>query len=102
MFVFLVVLLFSDTTEMEDRRENHDDDEPEEPENMIINEVDGLPNVHPNYSQLQLELEGDRGQGDSGSRSLPDLNDEDLPTSVIVTNVDPRVFKSDDVKVDKC
>jgi len=69
-------------------------------ENIIINEVDGLPNLHPNYEQLELEFERERH--DTDIRSIDELvHDEDLPTSVIVTNVDPRVFKNDDLKVMK-
>jgi len=73
-------------------------EEPEDSENIIINEVDGLPNLHPNYEQLQLEFE--REKHNVNIRSIDELvHDEDLPTSVIVTNVDPRVFKDDDLKV---
>ncbi|XP_014216164.1 protein sarah [Copidosoma floridanum] len=73
----------------------------ESEENIIINEVDGLPNVHPNFKELELNCTKNENRQDVASRSLEDLiNDEDLPTSVIVTNVDPRVFKSDDLKED--
>lgn len=75
-------------------------DDEEEPANMIINEIDGLPNVHPNYQQLQLDLDDENDTTDRNVRSLDELiHDEDLPTSVIVTNVDPHVFKCDIVKV---
>lgn len=77
-----------------------EDEELEESENIIINEVDGLPNLHPNYQQLGLEFDVGKDRSDANTRSLEDLvHDEDLPTSVIVTNVDPRVFKSDELKV---
>lgn len=77
-----------------------EDEELEESENIIINEVDGLPNLHPNYQQLELEFDIEKNRSDT--RSIEDLvRDEDLPTSVIVTNVDPRVFKSDELKVIK-
>lgn len=77
-----------------------EEEEAEDSENIIINEVDGLPNLHPNYEQLELELDNERHVGDTNIRSIDELvHDEDLPTSVIVTNVDPRVFKSDDFKV---
>lgn len=77
-----------------------EDEELEESENIIINEVDGLPNLHPNYQQLELEFDIEKSRSDT--RSIEDLvRDEDLPTSVIVTNVDPRVFKSDELKVIK-
>ena len=75
------------------------DEELEESENIIINEVDGLPNLHPNYQQLELQFDIEKGQNNTSPRSIDDLvHDEDLPTSVIVTNVDPRVFKHDEVK----
>ncbi|XP_003696930.1 protein sarah [Apis florea] len=74
-----------------------EDEELEESENIIINEVDGLPNLHPNYQQLELEFDIEKSRSDT--RSIEDLvRDEDLPTSVIVTNVDPRVFKNDELK----
>lgn len=76
------------------------EEELEDSENIIINEVDGLPNLHPNYEQLELEFERERDIDDANIRSIDELvHDEDLPTSVIVTNVDPRVFKGDDLKV---
>lgn len=79
-----------------------DEEESEDTENIIINEVDGLPNLHPNFEQLELELDRERHIGDTCIRSIDELvNDEDLPTSVIVTNVDPRVFKGDELKVIK-
>lgn len=79
-----------------------EDEELEESENIIINEVDGLPNLHPNYQQLELEFDVGKGHNDTNTRSIEDLvHDEDLPTSVIVTNVDPQVFKSDELKVGK-
>jgi len=85
---------------MEERRSSRDtveEEELEDTENIIINEVDGLPNLHPNYEQLELKFKRER---DDTNRSIDELvHDEDLPTSVIVTNVDPRVFKCDDLKV---
>lgn len=86
---------------MEEKRSSRDaigEEELEDTENIIINEVDGLPNLHPNYEQLELKFK--REKDDSSFRSIDELvHDEDLPTSVIVTNVDPRVFKCDDLKV---
>ncbi|KAH0546268.1 protein sarah [Cotesia glomerata] len=82
-----------------DQREPALGDEEEKYENIIINEVDGLPNLHPNYQQLELEFEEDKDR--TNTRSLDELvHDEDLPTSVIVTNVDPRVFKSNELKAE--
>lgn len=87
---------------MEEKRRTGmvEDEELEDSENIIINAVDGLPNLHPNLEQLELEFDRERRIGDSSIRSIDELvHDEDLPTSVIVTNVDPRVFKGDELKV---
>ncbi|KAG8039093.1 hypothetical protein G9C98_003400 [Cotesia typhae] len=43
-----------------DQREPALGDEEEKYENIIINKVDGLPNLHPNYQQLELEFEEDK------------------------------------------
>ncbi|XP_058810182.1 protein sarah [Phymastichus coffea] len=79
-----------------------EDEEPEDSENIIINEVDGLPNLHPNFEQLEeLNCIKEQNQKELSSKTLEELIfDEDLPMSVIVTNVDPCVFKSDDLKGD--
>lgn len=59
---------------------------------IIINAADGLPNMHPNLEQLS---DGElRGPDDV------DIHDDDLPTSLIVTNLNSVVFKSDDEKVE--
>lgn len=88
---------------MENKRESSlgsEQESVESTENIIINEVDGLPNLHPNYQQLELELQAERGRGDTNIRTIDELvRDEDLPTSVIVTNVDPRVFKDPQIMV---
>ncbi|XP_046397987.1 calcipressin-2 [Ischnura elegans] len=81
---------------------------------MIINAIDGLPNVHPNYRDLPGAghvvrmaddwAENDNlsqmqdGESDSGGRKrLEDLvSDEDLPTSLIVANLHPSVFKDEE------
>lgn len=52
-------------------------------EDIIINDQDGLPNVHPN-----LLNDAEINSPDNGS----DDEFEDLPTSLIVTNIDDRVF----------
>ena len=66
---------------------------------IIINEVDGLPNVHPNYIELELQHDAPRQTSD-GARTMDELiNDEDLPTSLIVTNLDGCVFKNEEKKV---
>ncbi|XP_049804860.1 protein sarah [Schistocerca nitens] len=77
-----------------------DSDEPmtNDENNIIINEVDGLPNVHPNYTELELNCDM-RHQNPDGERSLEDLiHDEDLPTSLIVTNLESSLFKNDERK----
>lgn len=84
----------------EKRSKSTEDDESDNSENIIINEIDGLPNLHPNFEQLNLNCTKNQNPEDLSSRTLEDLiRDEDLPMSVIVTNVDPRVFKSDELKV---
>lgn len=52
-------------------------------EDIIINDQDGLPNVHPN-----LLAEADIDSPDNAT----DDEFEDLPTSVIVTNIHDSVF----------
>lgn len=70
-----------------------------EENDIIINAVDGLPNVHPNYNELELER-SDLKTATDGSRTLDELiHDEDLPTSLIVTNIDSSVFHSEEAKV---
>ncbi|KAK0084674.1 hypothetical protein PV325_006584 [Microctonus aethiopoides] len=77
------------------------DDDDEGIENIIINKVDGLPNLHPNYQQLDLDSDDERDRTNTNIRTTDELvNDEDLPTSVIVTNLDPRVFKCEKLKAD--
>ncbi|XP_014274673.1 protein sarah isoform X2 [Halyomorpha halys] len=63
---------------------------------MIINEVDGLPNLHPNYNELNLN---ETNTQKDIPQTIADLvNDEDLPTSLIVTNLDSLLFKTDELK----
>jgi hypothetical protein len=62
---------------------------------IIINAADGLPNMHPNFEQLQL-VDGNL-RGPDGV----DIHDDDLPNSLIVTNLNSVVFKSDDEKVEQ-
>lgn len=59
---------------------------------IIVNEVDGLPSLLDDKNDLFKAVTSEQS-------SLDDLNDEDLPTSLIVTNVDPAIFKDDDLKV---
>jgi hypothetical protein len=82
-----------------------DSDEPmsnDENDIIIINEVDGLPNVHPNYIELELQRDAPR-QNSDGARTMDELiHDEDLPTSLIVTNLDSSIFKNEEKKVMFC
>lgn len=64
---------------------------------MIINEVDGLPNLHPNYNEIDLNQYNSQRNTSCNIEEL--VNDEDLPTSLIVTNLDNILFKSDELKV---
>lgn len=54
-------------------------------EDIIINDQDGLPNVHPN---LLAETEVDSPD------HMTDDEFEDLPMSLIVTNIHDTVFQS--------
>jgi len=63
-----------------------------EDQEIIVNEVDGLPSFLDDKNDLYKAVTVEPS-------SLDDLNDEDLPTSLIVTNVDPAIFKDDDLKV---
>lgn len=68
-------------------------DESDEGE-IIINEVDGLPSLHDSgYSDV-------RGiDFDDSNISFDELiNDEDLPTSLIVTSIDTSVFHDEELK----
>lgn len=77
---------------MEEGRMSVDSDEG----GMIINEVDGLPDLHPNYNELNLN---DVNSQKDLSQTIDDIvNDEDLPTSLIVTNLDNLLFTDDDMK----
>lgn len=89
------------------------DGESQEANGIIINAVDGLPNVHPNYRDLpnvgsvripdnwaendNLNQSEDRDVDSGGRKCLEDLvSDEDLPTSLIVTNLHPSIFKDEE------
>lgn len=59
--------------------------------NYYVNEIDGLPNEHPS-----LPLECDVPDS---SEAHPDSFD-DLPTSLIVTNIHSEVFVNDELKAE--
>ncbi|XP_044739680.1 protein sarah [Chrysoperla carnea] len=60
--------------------------------NIIINELDGLPNCHPNLEQ-ESQIEND-----SSDHTPNDF--EDLPTSLIVTNIHDNVFANEKQKAE--
>lgn len=59
---------------------------------MIINDIDGLPNCHPNLQQ-------EENVENNSSEHTPN-GFEDLPTSLIVTNIHDNVFINDDKKAE--
>lgn len=71
-----------------------------EEHNIIINAVDGLPNLHPNYNEFKIEKSESKAPAGEGTHSLEEIiHDEDLPTSLIVTNIDNSVFQNEEAKV---
>ncbi|XP_059485147.1 protein sarah isoform X2 [Neocloeon triangulifer] len=56
---------------------------------IIINAADGLPNAHPNFEQHDQE-------DVLGVDNV--IHDDELPNSLIVTNLNSQVFKSDEEK----
>lgn len=71
---------------MEDQ---HCDDGYLDEENIYINEADGLSNQHPSLPDNCSD--GDSSRADSDSL-------DDLPTSIIVTNIHPEVFLNEELK----
>lgn len=69
----------------------------EDDENIYINEADGLANVHP---LLPFEDSGDEDLNALSERqgSVDSDSFDDLPTSLIVTNIHPDVFTDDKEK----
>ena len=73
----------------------------------IINRKDGLPNLHPNFAELELhpvverEPESPREpESQREPRTLDELiHDEDLPTSLIVTNLESSIFSNEEQRV---
>lgn len=63
---------------------------------IIINEVDGLPGLH--ETTYNADFESLLENMDSATYEQL-INDEDLPTSLIVTNVNSSLFNNDDLKV---
>ncbi|XP_045523479.1 protein sarah [Pieris brassicae] len=65
-----------------------EDDETFQEDNVYINPEDGMPNVHPNIVDIHPD-----------SDSHDELNEfDDLPKSVIVTNIPSDVFSDDKLK----
>lgn len=61
--------------------------------NIYINPADGLPNQHPTLPEMDLEDENSLKGGDSDTF-------DDLPTSIIVTNIHSEVFINDEMKAE--
>lgn len=61
--------------------------------NIYINPADGLPNQHPTLPEMDLEDENSLKGGDSDTF-------DDLPTSIIVTNIHSEVFVNEDMKAE--
>lgn len=61
----------------------------EENEDIYINSTDGLPCEHPVIPE-----------GDVDEPEIDEESFDDLPTSIIVTNIHPDVFASEDLKRD--
>ncbi|RVE44859.1 hypothetical protein evm_010514 [Chilo suppressalis] len=66
----------------------HKDDESFPDEYVYINSEDGMPNIHPNIANLEHESDG--------QDEIDDL--DDLPKSVIVTNIHSTVFNDEKLK----
>ncbi|XP_063622088.1 protein sarah [Cydia splendana] len=67
-----------------------EEDEPFQEEDVYINPEDGMPNVHPNIANLEHE-----------SDSQDEINDlDDIPKSVIVTNIHSDVFANAKLKAE--
>ncbi|XP_065225452.1 protein sarah [Planococcus citri] len=62
---------------------------------IIINEVDGLPGLHETTYNADFESILENMDSETYEQLI---NDEDLPTSLIVTNVNSALFNSDDLK----
>lgn len=66
----------------------HKEDESFPENDVYINQEDGMPNVHPNIANLEHE-----------SETQEEVNDlDDLPKSVIVTNIHSEVFADEKLK----
>lgn len=67
-----------------------EEDEPFQEEDVYINAEDGMPNIHPNIANLEHE-----------SDSQDEVNDlDDIPKSVIVTNIHSDVFGNAKLKTE--
>lgn len=62
-------------------------------ENIFINQADGLTNDHPS-----LPIDNDDDDNDNDSNKDDSDSFDDLPSSVIVTNIHAEVFINDDLK----
>lgn len=76
------------------------DDHSMHSDNIFINEADGLSNEHPSLPEHDSDNErGGAGGGDDGDGGDIDSDSfDDLPSSIIVTNIHADVFANDDLR----
>ncbi|OWR53914.1 protein sarah [Danaus plexippus] len=67
---------------------NKDDDETFREDDIYINPEDGMPNIHPNIADLEQESDSQEEKKDF----------DDLPQSIIVTNIHSDVFADEKLK----
>ena len=71
---------------------------------IIMKQIDGIINMTSDQ-QAQREILNQGNEDDDDEQQLNELEDSevsDLPNSLIVTNVDSRVFSICDLKVRRC
>lgn len=94
---------------------------PADEANIFINQIDGLPNEHPIHIKKNASLTSIGSEGSEEENSLTESGDgrgrhgtnrtsftpnqdddlcDDLPTSIIVTNIHSEVFVSEDLKAE--
>lgn len=66
----------------------------EDESGYYVNEVDGLPNDHPALPERES------GDGEMDNLEPNDDTLDDLPTSLIVTNIHSEVFNSEELKAE--
>ncbi|KAL0830647.1 hypothetical protein ABMA28_002785 [Loxostege sticticalis] len=68
--------------------DHKEEDDSFQDDNVYINPEDGMPNIHPNIVNLEQESDG--------NEEVDDI--DDLPKSVIVTNIHSKVFDDEKLK----